>query len=101
MRGGEVLRAETNHLVVGWGRVQEATGEDLLTGLAEVLRQEGVEDGVDAGVSIRQAVGDDAKGEGGIIQGKGAKLHPHGNNVVGHPTDGEGSDKQENRLSCL
>lgn len=101
MRGGEVLRAETNHLAVGWGHVQEAAGEDLPTGLAEVLRQEGVEDGVDAGVSIRQAVGYDAKGEGGVIQGKGAKLHPHGNNMVGHPADGEGSDEQENRLSRL
>lgn len=101
MRGGEVLHAEPNHLAVGWRRVQELAGEDLAAGLAEVLRQEGVEDGVDTGVPIRQAVGDDAKGKGGIVQGKGAELHPHGDDVVGQPADGEGSDDQENRLSRL
>ncbi len=99
--GGEVLHAETDHLAVGRRWVQEAAGEDLAAGLAEVLRQEGIKDGVDAGVSIRQAVGDDAKGEGCIIQGKSAKLHPHGDDVVGHPADGEGGDDQENCLSRL
>lgn len=81
--------------------MQEAAGEDLATGLAEVLGQEGVEDGVDAGVSIRKAVGNDTKGKSGVIQGKGAELHPHGDDVVGHPADGEGGDNQENRLSRL
>lgn len=70
VRTGEVLHTESNHLAVGWGRVQEAAGKDLATGLAEVLRQEGIEDRVDAGISIRQAVGDDAKGKGGVIEGK-------------------------------
>lgn len=101
MCGGEVLHAETNYLAHRWRRVQEAAGEDLAAGLTEVLRQESVEDGVDAGVSIRQAVGDDAKGEGGVVQGKGTKLNPHGDDVVRHPADGEGGDDQEDRLSRL
>lgn len=60
VRGGEVLCVEMNHLAVSWGFVEKPASEDLPTGLAEVLRQEGVEDGVDTGVSIRQAMGDDA-----------------------------------------
>lgn len=101
MRGGEVLCAETDHLTVLWGLIEKPASEDLPTGLAEVLRQECIEDGVDTGVSIRQAMGDDAKGKGGIIQGKDAKLHPHDNNVVGQPADSEGGDEKENYLSCL
>lgn len=100
MRGGKVLHAETNHLFF-WRRGQEAAGKDLAAGLAEVFRQEGVEDGVDTGVSIGQDVGDNSESKGGVIQGKGAELHPHGDDVVGHPADGEGSDDQEDRLSRL
>ncbi len=49
---GEGLCTETNHLGGWWRRVQVAAGEDLAAGLAEVLRQKGVEDGVDTRVSI-------------------------------------------------
>lgn len=101
MRGGEVLHAETNHLALGLRRKQEAAGEHLAARLTEVLRQEGVEDWVDAGVPVGQAVGDNTEGKGGIVQGEGAKFHPHGDDVVGHPADGEGSDDQEDGLSRL
>lgn len=73
----------------------------MATGLAEVLRQKSVEDRVDTGVSIRQAVGDDAKDEGGVVQGEGAELRPHDDDVMGQPADGEGSYDQENSLSRL
>lgn len=101
MCGGEVLHAESNHLAAGWRRVQEVAGIDLAAGLTEVLGQEGVEDGVHARVPVRQAVRDDTKSEGGVVQRKRAKLHPHGDDVVRHPADGEGGDDQENRLSRL
>lgn len=101
MRSREVLHAETNHLSLGWRWVQGAAGEDLATGLPEVLGQEGVEDGVNARVSIGQAVGGDTKDEGGVVQGEGAELHPHGDDVVGHPADGESGYDQEDRLSRL
>lgn len=101
MRGGEVLHAETNHLAVGWRPIQEVAGEDLVTGLTKILRQEGVEYGVNAGVPIRQAVCDNAEGKGGVIQGEGPKLYPHGDDVMRHPADGECGDEQENRLSRL
>lgn len=99
--GGEVLHAETNHLSLGWRWVQGAAGEDLATGFPEVLRQEGIEDWVNTRVSVRQAVRDDTKDKGGVIQGEGAELHPHGDDVVGHPADGEGGDDQKDRLSRL
>lgn len=76
-------------------------GEDLMASPAEVLRQECVEDRVHAGVSIRQTVGDDAEDKRGVIQGEFSKLHPHGDDVMRHPADGEGSDQQENSLSGL
>lgn len=101
MSGGEVLHSEAHHLPLGWWRVQKAAVEHLVARLAEVFRQEGVEDGVDAGISIRQTVGDDAEGEGRLGQRESAELHPHGDDVMRHPADGEGGDDQEDRLSRL
>lgn len=46
-------------------------------------------------------MGDNAEGKGGIIEREGAELHPHGNDMMGHPADGEGGDDQEDRLSRL
>lgn len=101
MRGGEVVHPDPCDFLDGRWWVEEAAGEDLPARLAEVLRQEGVEDGVDAGVAIGQAVRHDAEGEGGVIQGEVAKLHPHGDDVVGHPAQEEGSYDQQHCLSCL
>ena len=99
--GGEVLHAEANHFTLRCRWTQEVAGEDLAAGLAEVLGQESIEDGVNAGVSVGQTVGHDTKGEGGVIQREGAKLRPHGDDVMRHPAYGEGSDDQENNLSRL
>lgn len=101
MCGGEVVHPDPCDFLDGRWRVEEAAGEDLPARLAEVLRQEGVEDGVDAGVAVGQAVRHDAEGEGGVVQGEVAKLHPHGDDVVGHPTQEEGSYNQQHSLSCL
>lgn len=46
-------------------------------------------------------MGNNAEGKRGIIEREGAKLHPHGDDVMGHPADGEGSDDKEDRLSRL
>lgn len=101
VRAGVVFCPETGHLGVRWRCTQEAAGEDLPARLPEVLGQEGIEDGVDAWVSVGQAVGDNSKGKGGVIQRKGAKLHPHGDDMVRQPAESEGSNEQENSLSCL
>lgn len=76
-------------------------GEHLAAGFAEVLRQEGVEDGVDAGVPVGQAVGHDAERKGGVVQRVGAELHPHDDDVVRHPANGEARDDQEDGLDRL
>lgn len=99
--GGEVLYVKPNHGVRRWRGVQEMAVEDLMTGLAEVLRQEGVEDGVQAGMSVGQTVGDDSKDEGSVVQRKEAELHPHHDDVVRQPAEGEGGDHHQDRLSCL
>lgn len=101
MRTGIVLCPESGNLVVWRWRAQKATGEDLPALLPEVLGQEGVEDGVDARVPVRKAVGDDAEGEGRVVQREGTKLHPHGDDVVRQPAEGEGGDQQKNCLSRL
>lgn len=67
MCGGKVFHPDAHHLLHWWWWVEEMTSENLLAGLAEVLREERIEDGVDAGVAVGQAVGADAEGERGII----------------------------------
>lgn len=52
VRSGEVLHADPHHLLRR-GRLKEALAcEDLPAGCAEILRQESVDDGVDARVPI-------------------------------------------------
>lgn len=101
MRTGKVLCPKTDDLVVWRRRAQKAAGKDLPACLPEVLGQEGVEDRVDARVPVRQAMGDDAEGKGGIVQWEGTKFHPHGDDVVRQPAEGEGSDEQKDCLSRL
>lgn len=101
MRRGEILHANPHHFFHGRRSVEKAAGEDLLAGLSEVFGQEGVKNGVYTGVSIGQAVRDDAEGKGSIVQGELSELHPHCYDVVRHPADEEGSDDQHHRLRCL
>lgn len=98
---GEVLHANAHHFFHRRRRVKKAACEDLLAGFSEVFRDESVKNGVDTGVSIGQAMRDDAKRKGSISQGKVAKLHPHNDNVVRHPADEERNDNQQHRLSRL
>ena len=101
MGGGEGVHAAALHLLNrGWWTKALAV-ENLVACLAEVFRQEGVEYGVDAGVPVGEAVGRDAEDEGGVRQGECAKLHPHCDDVVGHPADGEGGDHQQYGLGGL
>lgn len=87
--GGEILHPDPCYFLHRRGRVEEMAGKDLSAGLPKVLREEGVENGVDAGVSVSQAVRHDAEREGGIVQGEFSELHPHGNDMVGHPAEEE------------
>lgn len=97
----EILHANPHHFFHRRRRVKKTAREDLLAGFSEVFREEGVKNGVDAGVSVGQAVRDDAEGKGSIVQGELAELHPHRYDVVRHPADEEGSDDQQHGLGCL
>lgn len=99
--GGEILHPDPCYFLHRWGRVEEMAGKDLLAGLSKVLREEGVENGVNAGVSVGKAVRHDAECEGGIIQGEVSKFHPHGYDMVGHPAEEECCDNQHHGLRCL
>lgn len=99
--GGEVLHAHSGQFLSGRWPQEELAGEDLAAGLAEILREESVKDGVDAGVPVGQAVRDDAEGEGDVVQGKVPKLCPHGDDVVWQPGEQEHSNHEEHRLRRL
>lgn len=76
-------------------------GEDLLAGLPKVLREEGVENGVDAGVTVGQAMRHDAEREGRIVQREVSEFHPHGYDMVGHPAEEECCNDQQHGLRGL
>lgn len=99
--GGEVLHPDPCYFLHRLRRVEETAGEDLLTGLPKVLREESVENGVDAGVTVGQAVRHDAERERGVVQREFSKFHPHGYDMVGHPAEEERCDNQQHGLRRL
>lgn len=52
MGGGKILQAYSHKLLSRSWLQEELAGEDLSAGLAEVLREESVDDGVDARIPI-------------------------------------------------
>lgn len=101
MRHGEVLHSNAYHFLHRWRRVKKTAREDLLAGFSKVFREESVKNGVDAGVSIGEAVGNDTKCKRSIVQRELAEFDPHGDDVVRHPADEECSHNQQHRLSSL
>lgn len=99
--GREILHAHSGQFLSGSWPQEELAGEDLPAGLAEILREESVKDGVDARVPVGQAVRDDAEGEGDVVQGKVPKLCPHGDDVVWQPREQEHSNHEKHCLRCL
>lgn len=101
MSSGEILHANSHQLVGrGWLK-EELAREDLTAGIAEILREKSVDDGVDAGVPVGQAMGDDAEGEGDIVQGELPKFCPNCDDVVGEPGDQEDGNNQQDGLGRL
>lgn len=98
---GKILHANSHQLVGrGWLK-EELASEDLTAGIAEILREESVDDGVDAGIPVGQAMGDNAEGEGDIVQGELPKFCPHCDDVVGEPGDQEDGNNQQDGLGRL
>lgn len=75
--------------------------EDLPVGIPEVLRQEGVDDRVDGGVAVGQAVSHHPEHEGGLVQWERAKLHPQVDDVVGQPRQTEDHHHHQDCLGRL
>lgn len=75
--------------------------EHLPVGVPEILWQEGVDDGVDGGVAIGQAVSHHPEDEGGLVQGERAELDPQVHDVVGQPGEAEDHHHNQDRLGCL
>lgn len=75
--------------------------EHLLVGLPEVLREEGVDDGVHGGVAVGQAVCCDAEDEGGRSQREDPKLDPQVDDMMRQPGDPEDHDHNQDRLCRL
>lgn len=101
MSGGKILHANSHQLVPRGRLKEELASEDLTAGVAEILREESVDDGVDAGVPVGQAMGDDAEGEGDIVQGELPKFGPHCDDVVWEPGDQEDGNNQQDSLGRL
>ena len=75
--------------------------EHLLVGSPEVLGQERVDDGVDGGVAVGQAVSHHPEDEGGLVQGERAELHPQVDDVVGQPGQTEDHHHHQDCLRRL
>lgn len=101
--GGRRVRLAAHLLDVVEGRVTGAdlTAEHLLVGLAEVLREESVDDGVDGRVAVGQAVGGNPQHEGGLVEREGPELHPQVNHVVRQPGEAEDHHHHQDRLGRL
>lgn len=75
--------------------------EHLLVGLPEVLREEGVDDGVHGRVAVGQAVRCDAEEEGGGCQREDPKFDPQVDDMMWQPGDPEDHDHNQDRLCRL
>lgn len=75
--------------------------ENLLVRTPEVLRQEGVDDGVDGGVAVSQAMSHHPEHERGLVQGERAKLHPQVDDVMRQPGQTEDHNHHEDCLCSL
>lgn len=79
----------------------QSAPEHLPVGIPEVLRQEGVDDGVDRRVAVGQAVSHHPEHERGLVQGERAKLHPQVHDVVGQPRQAEDHHHHQDCLGRL
>lgn len=75
--------------------------ENLLVGIPEVLRQEGVDDRVDGGVAVSQAMSHHPEHERGLVQGERAKLHPQVDDVMRQPGQTEDHNNHQDCLCSL
>lgn len=81
--------------------LEEEAGEDLLETLSEVFGDQGVDDGVEAGIGVRKAVGSQAAGIRGSVEGEVAKPEAEDDQMVRKPTKAEQDSNSHNHLGDL
>lgn len=72
--------------------------EHLPEAFAEVLGDEGVDDGVEAGVGVSHQVGEDAQDVGGVVEGEVSEPHAEDDQVMGKPAEAKESSDNDDHL---
>jgi len=72
--------------------------EHLPEAFAEVFGDEGIYDGVEAGVGVSHQVGEDAEDVGGVVEGEASKPHAEDDEVMREPAKTEEHSDDDNHL---
>lgn len=75
--------------IVGWRSLVTLALEHLLIRLPEIFREKSVDDGVDGGVAVGQAMRNDTEHERRLVQRERAELHPQMDDVMREPGEAE------------
>lgn len=76
----------------------ERAAKHLPEAFAEVLGDEGVDDGVQAGVGVSHQVGEDAEDVGGVVEREASEPHAEDDQVMGKPANAEESSDDDYHL---
>jgi len=76
----------------------QETAENFFEALAEVLGDQGIYDGVEAGVGIGHAVGKQAEGIGGLVEGEVSVEVSEDDYMVGQPAEAEKDGYNDDHL---
>lgn len=84
-----------------WAFTGHVALEHLLVGFPEVLREKGVDDGVDRGVAVGQAMSCHTEKEGRLVQRERSKLHPEMYHMMWKPGQAEDHHHHQDSLCSL
>lgn len=76
----------------------QRAAEHLPEAFAEVLGDERVDDGVEAGVGVGHQVGQDAEDVGGVVEREASEPHAEDDQVMGEPAEAEESGDDDDHL---
>lgn len=76
----------------------QRAAKHLPEAFAEVLGDERVDDGVEAGVGVSHQVGEDAEDVGGVVEREASEPHAEDDQVMGQPAKAEESSDDDDHL---
>lgn len=76
----------------------QRAAENLPEAFAEMLGDERVDDGVEAGVGVSHQVGQDAEDVGSVVEGEASEPHAEDDQVMGEPAQAEESGDDDDHL---